>query len=174
VGRLYRHDSPYTYYTSTDLHLGEIALECSRPGAAAVALWATHRLFPLVRGGAFAQGLASGREAALTLYERLNKDGRFVTASAPELDILVWAPRAASVTEASNLSKRIFAEAAARQLHLALVSLPSDMLKVGDMRRDRDAIICLRSVLMKPEHREWADRIWAILDEATSAAGVKR
>ncbi|HEV2671365.1 MAG TPA: aminotransferase class I/II-fold pyridoxal phosphate-dependent enzyme, partial [Gemmatimonadales bacterium] len=32
VGRLYRHDSPYTYYTSTDLHLGEIALECSRPG----------------------------------------------------------------------------------------------------------------------------------------------
>ena len=48
------------------------------------------------------------------------------------------------------------------------------MLEVGDMRRDRDAIICLRSVLMKPEHREWADRIWAILDEATSAAGVKR
>jgi len=30
-------------------------------------------------------------------------------------------------------------------------------------------IICLRSVLMKPEHREWADRIWAILDEATRA-----
>ena len=63
VGRLYRHDSPYTYYTSTDLHLGEIALECSRPGAAAVALWATQRLFPLVRGGDFAQGLASGRAA---------------------------------------------------------------------------------------------------------------
>ena len=174
VGRLYRHDSPYTYYTSTDLHLGEIALECSRPGAAAVALWATHRLFPLVRGGAFAQGLARGREAALTLYERLRQDGRFVTASAPELDILVWAPHAASVTEASNVSKRIFAEAATRQLHLALVSLPVHMLEVGDMRRDRDAIICLRSVLMKPEHREWADRIWAILDEATSAAGVKR
>jgi len=137
-------------------------------------LWATHRLFPLVRGGAFAQGLARGREAALTLYERLRQDGRFVTASAPELDILVWAPHAASVTEASNVSKRIFAEAATRQLHLALVSLPVHMLEVGDMRRDRDAIICLRSVLMKPEHREWADRIWAILDEATSAAGVKR
>ena len=30
VGRLYAHDSPYTYFTSADLHLGEISLECSR------------------------------------------------------------------------------------------------------------------------------------------------
>ncbi len=30
VGRLYRHDSPYTYFTSDELHLGEIRLECSR------------------------------------------------------------------------------------------------------------------------------------------------
>src|SRR5436853_478226 len=62
VGRLYYHDSPYTYYTSTDVHLGEISLECSRPGAAAVALWATQRLFPLVPNGEFAKGLASGRK----------------------------------------------------------------------------------------------------------------
>jgi glutamate/tyrosine decarboxylase-like PLP-dependent enzyme len=170
VGRLYRHDSPYTYYTSTEMHLGEIALECSRPGAAAVALWATHQLFPLERGGAFAKGLDDGRAAALDLYERLRGDGRFVTAAPPELDIIVWAPRAPSVTEASNLSKRIFAEAASRQLHLALVSLPLHLLDVGPMQRDRDTIICLRSVLMKPEHCEWTDRIWEILDEATRAA----
>ena len=170
VGRLYRHDSPYTYYTSTEMHLGEIALECSRPGAAAVALWATHQLFPLARGGAFAKGLDDGRAAALDLYERLRGDGRFVTAAPPELDIIVWAPRAPSVTEASNLSKRIFAEAASRQLHLALVSLPLHLLEVGPMQRDRDTIICLRSVLMKPEHRGWTDRIWEILDEATGAA----
>ena len=174
VGRLYRHDSPYTYYTSTDLHLGEIALECSRPGAAAVALWATQRLLPLVRGGEFAKGLESGRVAALALHERLRQDDRFVTAAAPELDILVWVPRAPSVTEASSLSKRIFAEAASRQLHLALVSLPLQLLDVGPMQRDRETIICLRSVLMKPEHREWADRIWKILDQATSAAGLAR
>jgi hypothetical protein len=155
------------------MHLGEIALECSRPGAAAVALWATQRLFPLVRDGEFAKGLADGRAAALELYQRLRGDNRFVTGSSPELDILVWAPRAASVTEASNLSKRIFAEAASRQLHLALVTLPLHLLDVGDMRRDRDTIICLRSVLMKPEHREWADRIWAILGDATKAAGVR-
>lgn len=173
VGRLYHHDSPYTYFTSTQMHLGEIALECSRPGAAAVALWATHRLLPLVRDGEFAKGLGDGRAAALDLHERLRKDGRFVTGAAPELDILVWAPRAARVSDASNLSRRIFDEAARRQLHLALVSLPLHLIDAQEMPRDRETIICLRSVLMKPEHREWTDRIWGILDEATKAAGVE-
>jgi glutamate/tyrosine decarboxylase-like PLP-dependent enzyme len=172
VGRLYRHDSPYTYYTSGDLHLGEIGLECSRPGAAAVALWATQRLLPLVRDGEFAKGLADGRVAALALHERLRQDGRFVTGAPPELDILVWAPRAARVSDASNLSRRIFAQSAQRQLHLALATLPVHLVDVGDMERDRDTIICLRSVLMKPEHRAWVERIWGILDEATRAAGV--
>ena len=59
VGRLYKHDSPYTYFTSSELHLGEISLECSRPGSSAVALWATHRLLPLVKGGEFASMLAN-------------------------------------------------------------------------------------------------------------------
>jgi glutamate/tyrosine decarboxylase-like PLP-dependent enzyme len=174
VGRLYRHDSPYTYYTSAELHLGEIGLECSRPGAAAVALWATQRLLPLVRGGEFAKGLADGRAAALALYERLRRDGRFVTGTPPELDILVWAPRAARVSDASNLSRRVFAQAAQRQLHLALASLPAHLFDVRDMEHDQDTIICLRSVLMKPEHREWVERIWEILDEATSAATAQQ
>src|SRR2546429_3714399 len=125
VGRLYRHDSPYTYFTSTDLHLGEISLECSRPGAAAVALWATQRLFPLTADGEFAKGLASGRAAALELHERMRQDGRFVTGSPPELDILIWAPRAKRVSDASALSQKIFAEAAQRQLHLAKIGRAS-------------------------------------------------
>ncbi len=174
VGRLYRHDSPYTYFTSTDLHLGEISLECSRPGAAAVALWATQRLFPLTADGEFAKGLASGRAAALELHERMRQDGRFVTGSPPELDILIWAPRAKRVSDASALSQKIFAEAAQRQLHLAIATLPVHLLDVQNMQRDRDTIVCLRSVLMKPEHREWVDRIWSILDAATTAAGVQR
>ena len=174
VGRLYRHDSPYTYFTSTDLHLGEISLECSRPGAAAVALWATQRLFPLTADGEFAKGLASGRAAALDVYERLQADGRFVTGSPPELDILIWAPRAKRVSDASALSQKIFAEAAQRQLHLAIATLPVRLLDVQNMQRDGDTIVCLRSVLMKPEHREWVDRIWSILDAATTAAGVQR
>jgi Glutamate decarboxylase and related PLP-dependent proteins len=78
AGRLYKHNSPYTYFLSTDLHLGEISLECSRPGAVAAALWATQRLLPLVKGGEFARNLAKGREAALELSKRLRNDERFI------------------------------------------------------------------------------------------------
>src|SRR5713101_1297775 len=85
VGRFYKHESPYTYFSSAELHLGEISLECSRPGAAAVALWATQKLLPLVRGGEFAQGLERGRSAALALYEKAKTQGRFVPAFVPEL-----------------------------------------------------------------------------------------
>jgi len=68
VGRVYRHDSPYTYFTSSELHLGEISFECSRPGAAAAALWTTLRLLPPTPGGEFARGLACARAAALALH----------------------------------------------------------------------------------------------------------
>lgn len=51
VGKFYKHASPYTYFSSTALHLGEISLECSRAGASAVALWATMQMFPLTRRG---------------------------------------------------------------------------------------------------------------------------
>ena len=170
VGRFYQHDSPYTYFSSTELHLGEISLECSRPGAAAVALWATQRLLPLVADGEFARGLAACRKAALALYERVKGDRRFVTAAPPELDILVWAPRAARVSEASARARRLFEAAAHRHLHLALAELPVEFFDLGRMDQDRPTLTCLRSVLMKPEHREWADRIWALLDEATNAS----
>jgi tyrosine decarboxylase/aspartate 1-decarboxylase len=170
VGRFYKHDSPYTYFSSTELHLGEISLECSRPGAAAVALWTTQRLLPLEKGGAFAQMLSGGRAAAQALYDRLRADPRFLTAFPPELDIVIWAPRAARVSESSERARRLFAEAARRHLHLALAELPTgffDFASAG-MEQDRDTITCLRSVLMKPEHQEWIDRIWEILDSAAA------
>jgi len=171
VGRLYKHDSPYTYFSSKELHLGEISLECSRPGAAAVGLWATHRLLPLVRGGEFAQGLNSSRAAALALYAKLRTDRRFVTACAPELDIVVWAPQAARASDASEIAQRIFSEAEGRHLYLALAHLPVEFfdLPAAGMVRDRDTIACLRSVLMKADHRKWVDEIWRILDQATGA-----
>ena len=98
VGRMYKHDSPYTYFSSAELHLGEISLECSRPGAAAAALWATQRLLPLKKGGEFARGLERGRKAALALIGSLRADARFITAFSPELDIVVFAPQATSVS----------------------------------------------------------------------------
>ena len=56
---------------------------------------------------------------------------------------------------------------AARNLHLALVQLPqcwfaAEISGVSDSAR----ITCLRSVLMKPEHERWLDRIWHIFSEA--------
>ena len=169
VGRLYKHDSPYTYFSSAELHLGEISLECSRPGAAAAALWATQKLLPLEKGGEFAMGLEQGRNAAVKLFEKVRADSRFVAAFAPELDIVVFAPRAGSATESSVLTRKIFEAAAGRNLHLAVAELPILFWEgnLGAMGRDRDTIACLRSVLMKPEHYDWVERIWELLSAST-------
>jgi tyrosine decarboxylase / aspartate 1-decarboxylase len=169
VGSLYKHDSPYTYFSSAELHLGEISLECSRPGAAAAALWATQKLLPLKRGGEFAQGLERGREAALALYAKVNADERFVPGFVPELDIVVFAPRAASIGEMSTLSRKIFAAAARHDLHLAVAELPVAFFRGigGQIPRDRDTLTALRSVLMKPEHLDWVGPIWDRVQAAT-------
>lgn len=166
VGKLYKHDSPYTYFSSDEVHLGEISLECSRPGASAVALWATQRLMPLIPGGEFAINLSKGRAAALNIYEKLQKDGRFIVPFPPQMDIVVWVPKSRSASESSQLSREIFKEAAEKNLHLALADLPKELfLNVGqEIEWDRENITCLRSCLMKPEHLDWIDEIWHILD----------
>jgi len=172
IGSLYKHDSPYTYFSSAELHLGEISLECSRPGASAAALWATQKLLPLVKRGEFAQRLERNRSAALALYEKIKEDTHFVPGFAPELDIVVFAPRAGSVSEMSAKSRAIFTAAAQRGLHLAVAKLPVSFfssLEPG-VQRDRETLTCLRSVLMKPEHLDWIDRIWQILAIAAEAS----
>ncbi len=172
VGRLYKHDSPYTYFTSKELHLGEISLECSRAGAAAVALWATQKLLPLVRDGEFARGLKQGRRAALALDRKLREDSRFapLAAGAPELDIVVWAAsHGAGPRTPSQLAQNIFESCAARDLHLALVQLPRAWFEApGPSPADGERMTCLRSVLMKPEHEAWLERIWERLSAASA------
>jgi len=169
VGALYKHDSPYTYFSSHELHLGEISLECSRAGASAVALWATQRAFPLEQGGVFAQSLEKCHAAALDLYERLDNDARFITAWIPELDIVIWVPRAGTVSEMSDLSSNIFETCAEKNLHLALATLPVRFFEGSfgsGIEKDADTIVCLRSCLMKPDHLDWMDSIWNLLMEA--------
>jgi tyrosine decarboxylase / aspartate 1-decarboxylase len=171
VGAIYKHESPYTYFTSSDLHLGEISLECSRPGASAVALWATQRLLPLVRGGEFAAMLEASRDAAVQFAERLANDQRWLLPFAPELDIVVWAPRAKTAAEISALSQHIFDAAAKQNLHLALIRVPINFFTAQHevQASSTDTVLCLRSVLMKPEHRDWLDRIWTILSEVADS-----
>jgi tyrosine decarboxylase/aspartate 1-decarboxylase len=175
VGRLYKHDSPYTYFSSKDLHLGEISLECSRAGASAVALWATQQLLPYTPGEAFAQGLESGHTAALKLHQLLTDSPFFLTpASPPQLDIVFWAVKAPTPEASSALAQQIFDEAAKRDLHLALAKLPVRLFPQNSWENSsqtdpQTTVTCLRSVLMKPEHLLWLDHLWQRLDAAAVA-----
>jgi tyrosine decarboxylase / aspartate 1-decarboxylase len=168
IGRFYKHDSPYTYFTSHDLHLGEISLECSRAGASAVALWATHQLLPLIKDGEFARALLYSREAAMRMHQKLSADDRWVSPFAPQLDILVWAVRAGRVAASSRLAQEVFAAAAGEDLHLALVQLPGRFFPPGTWPDQNANVTCLRSVLMKPEHLDWLETIWSKLSQVTN------
>ncbi|HSN17866.1 MAG TPA: aminotransferase class I/II-fold pyridoxal phosphate-dependent enzyme [Gammaproteobacteria bacterium] len=171
VGRFYKHDSPYTYFTSAELHLGEISLECSRAGAAAVALWATQRLLPMTKGGEFAQGLAAGREAALQLHAALKQDARYLPGIEPELDIVVWTLAGGGRKLAGERAQAVFDAAAERHLHLALLKVPDALSKAWwpKLPADAETTAALRSCLMKPEHKEWLPKIREILDASTAS-----
>jgi glutamate/tyrosine decarboxylase-like PLP-dependent enzyme len=166
VGQLYDHSSPYTYFSSGDMHLGEISLECSRPGAAAVGLWATQQLLPLVPGGKFAGGLDDSLLAARDFWNRLQRSEYFLPLMQPELDIVVYAVTAPDTTTASERARAVFERAADYDLHLALIELPISLARVHlpDVAENSETITCLRSVLMKPEHREWCQRIVTLLE----------
>jgi tyrosine decarboxylase / aspartate 1-decarboxylase len=170
VGRFYKHDSPYTYFTSEDLHLGEISLECSRAGASAVALWTTQQILPLIPGGDFAAGLSQSRSAAARLHEFIAQDRRFVPPFRPELDIVVWTLKAVAYEESGRRAQAVFHQAAQLDLHLALVKVPTTFFPKGtwpDLDATNDAMVtCLRSVLMKPEHLAWIETICQKLDQA--------
>lgn len=166
VGGYYKHDSPYTYFSSDELHLGEISLECSRAGAAAVALWATLEMFPLEIDGEFANDLKRCHQAAISLYDKLAGDSRFITPLIPDLDIVIWAPKAKSTSEISRLSQLAFERAEQQDLYLATFSFPSALIKkaLPEVEIDSEYTVCMRSCLIKPEHHDWLETIWSIID----------
>lgn len=168
VGRFYKHDSPFTYFSSAELHLGEISLECSRPGASAVALWATQQLLPLVKGGEFAASLDKNLQAARDFHARLEASEFFVPLMEPELDIVVYAAAAPDASSSSARARHIFASAAKQNLHLAMIELPVALVQryAPKLEANGETVTCLRSVLMKPEHGNWLDAIMEILERS--------
>ena len=168
-GRFYKHESPYTYFTSAELHLGEISLECSRSGAAAVALWATQKLLPMVPGGEFALGLEDSHRAALSLHQHVTDGQQYLAGPKPELDIVVWTLAASGRAAASRRAQAVFDAAAQQQLHLALLRVTDTLATAWwpELKNDVDTVTALRSCLMKPEHAEWLPCIIALLDTAT-------
>jgi glutamate/tyrosine decarboxylase-like PLP-dependent enzyme len=168
-GRFFRQRSPCAESPTTTA-AREIGFECSRPGAAAVALWATMRLLPLSKDGRFAAMLDAARAAAVALDRRLRDDGRFVAGPPPDLDVVVWTIAAASAEEASANARHVLEECARQNLHLSLVDLPRRALAVPDRLAWRDArVACLRCVLMKPSHAAWVDTIFRVVCESTAA-----
>lgn len=161
VGRFYQHDSPYTYFTSKDLHLGEISLECSRAGAAAAAFWATLRCFPLQPDTGLGRVLQATRQAALDWAARLEASPEVELLLAPELDILVFFPRVASMSASAitRQTERVFdalMNDPAEPMYLAKLVVPQDLVeaRVPGITWDQPTLTVFRSCLMKPEHRE--------------------
>jgi glutamate/tyrosine decarboxylase-like PLP-dependent enzyme len=150
VGRLYKHDSPYTYFTSGELHLGEISLECSRAGAAAAALWLTLRALDL------APVLAAGVRAARAWAALIRESDVLRLHVEPELDILAFFPAAASASAVDDEVARILADGMAAEdpVYLSVLRIaPAAFASLHpDVAMDADGVRVLRSVLMKPEH----------------------
>jgi glutamate/tyrosine decarboxylase-like PLP-dependent enzyme len=167
VGRFYKHDSPYTYFTSDELHLGEISLECSRAGAAAAALWLTLRLLPLTPGGLGAV-LAACRGAALDLAALLPSSGRLRLYQPPELDIVCYFPELGSLTEIDLASARMLAAGMAdpgRPVFVSTLTVTAGAFarRHPSVAADAGQVRILRSVLMKPESQAYLPELHARL-----------
>jgi glutamate/tyrosine decarboxylase-like PLP-dependent enzyme len=162
VGRFYVHDSPYTYFTSSELHLGEISLECSRAGAAAAALWTTLQLFPLTPEGLGAI-LRACRRAAVSLARLIATSEHLRLYQEPELDIVSYFPwkegmSAAGVDAASqSLFERGMAAEDPVYLSVARVTAGSLHRRHPEIEAGAEAVRILRSVLMKPEHEGFVE-----------------
>ena len=180
VGRFYAHDSPYTYFTSGDLHLGEISLECSRAGAAAAALWATLKLFPLTADG-LGRVLARTRQAAVAWAGLIAETEALTLVTDPALDIICFYPRPAARTQVSEISawtERIFVHGMRPEpdaFFLAKLTMTRDQLDPsahGGLIWDKPSMTVLRSVLMKPEHADLVPALHERVVESTRRTAI--
>jgi glutamate/tyrosine decarboxylase-like PLP-dependent enzyme len=153
VGRLYAHDSPYTYFTSDSLHLGEISLECSRAGAAAAALWMTLKAVPLK------PVVTAARNAAVAFAHRLAASAELRLHLEPELDIVTYLPNAPSLSEVDGQAAAMLRAGMDDPDDPVFLSTlqcdASDLAALHpDLQQDAPSARILRSVLMKPEHEQ--------------------
>lgn len=164
IGKFYKHDSPYTYFISDDLHFGEIQLECSRAGASAAAIWATLQIFPLTEAG-LGSVLLPTRTAATRWYELLEQSDSLQPYQKPELDILTYLPRVTKMSQLDEISHELLVQLGqgprAEQIHLATYVVKPNQLEQRGFKIAEDCknARILRSVLMKPEHETWVPQL---------------
>ena len=175
VGRFYVHDSPYTYFSSDELHLGEISLECSRAGAAAAALWLTLEVLPLTDAG-LGQVLRAGRRGALEWARLLDSSGALTAYQQPELDIVTYFPGRTALSQVDEASDALFHDAGrlppAEQVHLATYTAHADAFAARghDLARDAETARILRSTVMKPESAAAVPEIHATLERLAGSS----
>ena len=164
VGRFYLHDSPYTYFTSDELHLGEISLECSRAGASAAALWLTLQLLPLTPDG-LGRVLAACRRAALGWAALIGESALLDLYQPPELDIVCYfrhLPGATmSAIDDASVSMLARGMKASRPVFLSTLRVTAAAMsrRHPGVAADQDGARILRSVLMKPEARGYVTEL---------------
>jgi glutamate/tyrosine decarboxylase-like PLP-dependent enzyme len=176
VIRYYKHDSPYTYFTSDDLHLGEISLECSRSGAAAAALWLTFQVLPPAPER-LGRVLRPGRRAALRWAETLRTSESMALFQPPELDIITYFPQRSTLSEVDRVSAHVLdagmALPADEALFVATYTVNGGALTARGHAIDPDIEHgrILRSVLMKPESEDWVGTLHDTVVQLAAAAG---
>ncbi|MFG2121981.1 pyridoxal phosphate-dependent decarboxylase family protein [Streptomyces sp. NPDC048710] len=174
VGRFYLHDSPYTYFTSTELHLGEISLECSRAGASAAALWLTFQLLPPTPDG-LGRVLAAGRRAALKWADLIEASDLLELYQQPQLDIVTYFPAVdpASLTGIDAASARILAYGMESPDPVFLSTLKAGReafaARHPKVTADADGARILRSVLMKPESEHHVEHLHSRVERLAQA-----
>ncbi len=174
VGRFYKHDSPYTYFTSAALHLGEISLECSRAGAAAAALWATMRVLPLETDRGLGPILARTRAAAVRWAELIRASERMRLSVDPALDIVTFSGVPADgdrrVSAISELTQRVFDDlmrADRDPVYLATLKVSPPLLSHDpELIWDQPEALVFRSVVMKPEHDDAVPQLHERVEQA--------
>ena len=104
------------------------------------------------------------------MYARLQASKAMRPLMEPETDIVVYAVERPDAVSVSKAAKKLFEDAAERDLHLALIKLPSDLVRHHwpELHINQDTVTCLRSCLLKPEHLDWVDRICDLLEELVS------
>jgi glutamate/tyrosine decarboxylase-like PLP-dependent enzyme len=161
VARFYDHDSPYTYFTESDLHLGEISLECSRPGAAAAALWLTLRVLGM---SGLREVLAANRRAAVAWAELLAESAELALYQEPALDIVTYFPARDSLSAVDAATARVLTEgmhAKEDPVFLSVLRMSAEAFAARGHTQaaDADGARVLRSVLMKPESEQRVPRL---------------
>ena len=161
-------------FTSAELHLGEISLECSRAGASAAALWLTFQLLPPTSDG-LGQALAAGRRAARK-WARLIDDSAYLTLhQQPELDIVSYFPNVEPATMAGvdTASGRVLADGMTGPDPVFLSTLKADRRAFAarhpGITADADAARVLRSVLMKPESEHHVEQVHFKVEQLAKA-----